>query len=154
MFKNTVAILFALLMFTRPLAAFDFLNNDCDTTSLTDMMLIGDVATMQSNADQSAALLVISQNLLTISMTMMENQSATDLAAISAMLRLSDDIGTMADRIGEMADRILATELQIGIMADRILDTQMLQNQNVALTQANLLKAQENFNTLLIQLAQ
>ena len=72
---------------------------------------------------------------------------------LNAMLRLSDDIGTMADRILLMSDQIIATESQIGTMADRILETQTLQNQNVALTQANLLKAQENFNTLLLGLA-
>ncbi len=41
-------------------------------------------------------------------------------------LRLSDDIGVMADRIGEMADRILWTELQIGVMADRIVESEYL----------------------------
>ena len=70
------------------------------------------------------------------------------------MLSLSNDIGAMADRIGEMADRIIATELQIGIMADRIMQTQELQSKNLALTQANILKAQQNFQTLLINLAQ
>lgn len=84
---------------------------------------------------------------------MLNNPASVNITYVEAMLRLSDDIGTMADRIGEMADRIVSTELQIGIMADRILDTQRLQNENVALTQANLLKAQENFNNLLIQLA-
>jgi hypothetical protein len=53
-----------------------------------------------------------------------------------------------------MADRIIATELQIGIMADRIMQTQELQSKNLALTQANILKAQQNFQTLLINLAQ
>ena len=43
-------------------------------------------------------------------------------------LRLSDDIGVMADRIGEMADRILWTELQIGVMADRIVHSEHLIN--------------------------
>lgn len=37
-------------------------------------------------------------------------------------------------------------------MADRILVTQELQNQNVALTQQNLLLAQQNFNALLLNL--
>ena len=41
-------------------------------------------------------------------------------------LRLSDDIGVMADRIGEMADRILWTEGQIGVMADRIVTSEEL----------------------------
>lgn len=69
-------------------------------------------------------------------------------AALSAMLRLSDDIGTMADRILEMADRILVMADNIGIMADRILLTQQLQNTNVALTQAAILTTQLNMVAL------
>ncbi len=65
-------------------------------------------------------------------------------AALSAMLRLSDDIGKMADRILEMADRILVMASNIGAMADRILITQQLQNSNVALTQASILTTQAN----------
>lgn len=65
-------------------------------------------------------------------------------AALSAMLRLSDDIGKMADRILEMADRILVMADNIGAMADRILITQQLQNSNVALTQASILTTQTN----------
>jgi hypothetical protein len=69
-------------------------------------------------------------------------------AALSAMLRLSDDIGTMADRILEMADRILVMSDNIGLMADRILLTQQLQNSNVALTQAAMLTTQQNMVAL------
>ncbi|MFA7348591.1 MAG: hypothetical protein WCZ86_12595 [Desulfurivibrionaceae bacterium] len=65
-------------------------------------------------------------------------------AALSGMLRLSDDIGIMANRILEMADRILVMADNIGAMADRILLTQQLQNANVALTQASLLTTQQN----------
>lgn len=65
-------------------------------------------------------------------------------AALSAMLRLSEDIGKMADRILEMADRILVMADNIGAMADRILVTQQLQNQNVALTQQSMLITQAN----------
>lgn len=65
-------------------------------------------------------------------------------AALSAMLRLSDDIGKMADRILEMADRILVMASNIGAMADRILITQQLQNSNVALTQQSILTTQAN----------
>lgn len=65
-------------------------------------------------------------------------------AALSGMLRLSDDIGIMADRILEMADRILVMADNIGAMADRILLTQQLQNANVALTQASILTTQQN----------
>ena len=63
---------------------------------------------------------------------------------MAAMLRLSDDIGTMADRILEMADRILVMGDNIGLMADRILVTQQLQNGNIRLTQDALLQTQKN----------
>ena len=69
-------------------------------------------------------------------------------AALSAMLELSDDIGTMADRILEMADRILVMADNIGLMADRILLTQQLQNQNVALVQMAILTTQQNMVAL------
>lgn len=69
-------------------------------------------------------------------------------AALSAMLRLSDDIGTMADRILEMADRILVMADNIGVMADRVLATQRLQSANMALTQASLLTTQQTMIAL------
>lgn len=69
-------------------------------------------------------------------------------AALSAMLELSSDIGTMADRILEMADRILVMATNIGVMADRILATQQLQNANIALTQSSLLATQRNMVAL------
>ena len=47
----------------------------------------------------------------------------------------------MADRILEMADRILVMSDNIGLMADRILITQQIQNDNVVLTQQNILTA-------------
>lgn len=69
-------------------------------------------------------------------------------SALSAMLRLSRDIGVMADRILEMADRILVMAGNIGLMADRILVTQQLQNGNVALIQAAILTTQRNLVAL------
>lgn len=69
-------------------------------------------------------------------------------SALSAMLRLSQDIGAMADRILEMADRILVMADNIGLMADRILVTQQLQNANVALIQAAILATQQNLVSL------
>jgi len=141
------------LLYALPVCALD-LGDSCDFTSVTDPVSDSDFGTMQDNLAQSEALLAISRNLLSISFDQLNAPETANISYINAMLRLSDDIGKMADRIGEMADRIVATEIQIGIMADRILETQRLQNQNVALTQANLLKAQENFNNLLIQLSQ
>lgn len=67
---------------------------------------------------------------------------------LTAMLQLSSDIGTMADRILEMADKILIMSDNIGLMADRIIETQEIQNQNIALTQASILTTQENILTL------
>ena len=67
---------------------------------------------------------------------------------LNAMLQLSSDIGTMADRILEMADNILIMADNIGLMADRIIETQEIQNQNIALTQASILTTQENILTL------
>jgi methyl-accepting chemotaxis protein len=49
------------------------------------------------------------------------------------VLKLSSDIGAMADRIGEMADRI-------GQMADRILETQRIQSENLKAFQDNSLE--------------
>jgi hypothetical protein len=65
-------------------------------------------------------------------------------ASLAAMLRLTDDIGGMANRIGEMADRILVMADNIGLMADRILITQQLQNSNIVLTQNSILATQQN----------
>ena len=88
----------------------------------------------------------------TLSWDLLSIENTYDLveyrAALSAMLRLSDDIGTMADRILEMADRILVMADNIGLMADRILITQQLQSSNVALTQAAILVTQQNMVAL------
>jgi len=67
---------------------------------------------------------------------------------ITAMLQLSADIGTMADRIGEMADRILVMADNIDTMADRIVTTQEIQSQNLIATTNTLLQTQENMLTL------
>lgn len=45
-------------------------------------------------------------------------------AALSAILRLSDDIGTITNCILEMGDQILAMADNIGMEADQILVTQ------------------------------
>ena len=67
---------------------------------------------------------------------------------ITAMLQLSDDIGTMADRIGEMSDKILIMSDNIGLMADRILVSQELQSQNIEQTSQFVLQTQNNALTL------
>ena len=109
--------------------------------------------TMTGNLEQSRKSLEMSSNLLNAS----ENINNTDGISneyLLAMLRLSDDIGVMADRIGEMADRIVQTEILIGDMADRIVIVSEMILSNNAQTQLNLLEAQKNFNNLLISLNQ
>lgn len=64
--------------------------------------------------------------------------------AIAAMLQLSSDIGEMADRIGEMADNILIMSDNIGLMADRILETQVIQSENLIVTQNTVMQTQTN----------
>jgi len=69
-------------------------------------------------------------------------------SSLMAMLRLSDDIGTMADRILEMADKILLMADNIGTMADRILATQIIQSNNLQVITDASLTTQENILTL------
>ena len=73
---------------------------------------------------------------------------ATLGALLATTLRLSDDIGVMADRILEMAEKILVMADNIGLMADRILATQVIQNDNIALVTAATLETQKNALTL------
>ncbi len=65
-------------------------------------------------------------------------------AVLSAVLQLSQDIGAMADRILEMSDRILIMADNIGLMAERIISTQVIQSQNLAVTQNSVLTTQQN----------
>ncbi|WP_345969282.1 hypothetical protein WCX72_07905 [Sulfurimonas sp. HSL1-6] len=116
-------------------------------------------APLQVDADVLTALdqytvtvLSLSSEALNLSTDLQMLSSSMNAATlgdgITAMLQLSDDIGTMADRIGEMADKILIMSDNIGLMADRILETQQLQNDNVALTQSTLLQTQKNMLAL------
>ena len=123
------------------------------TTSEND--IVNDVLldTMTGNLEQSRKSLDMSIDLLKAS----QNINSTDGISneyLLAMLRLSDDIGVMADRIGEMADRIVQTEILIGEMADRIVVVAEMIISNNAQAQLNLLEAQKNFNNLLIALSQ
>ncbi|MCK7479011.1 MAG: hypothetical protein M0C28_17825 [Candidatus Moduliflexus flocculans] len=113
------------------------------TLTSTDLTSLADLSSLARGMAGDAARL--SQDLRTVEGVY---QLFEYRAALSAMLRLSDDIGTMADRILEMADRILVMADNIGLMADRILITQQLQNSNVALTQAAILTTQQNLVAL------
>ncbi len=107
---------------------------DNETLLLTENLFV----TVASLSNQSS--------LLSDEITLLQpNTDAFILAdAISAMLQLSSDIGEMADRIGEMADNILIMSDNIGLMADRILETQVIQSENIILTQNTILQIQTN----------
>ncbi|MCB9648781.1 MAG: hypothetical protein H6730_19585 [Deltaproteobacteria bacterium] len=107
---------------------------------------LDNLATMSAFAlDMAVKARLLSGQLQTVS-------GAYDLfelrSMLAAMLTLSRDIGTMADRILEMADRILAMADNIGVMADRIVATQRIQSANLAATQAALLTTQLNMVAL------
>lgn len=103
---------------------------------------------MQALDDLSAIIVGMAANSTGLSMDLTSISATADVLAISnslsAMLRLSSDIGTMADRILEMADKILVMADNIGEMADRIIITQQIQSDNLALTQASILATQQN----------
>ena len=114
------------------------LSLDVDSiTALDDLSIV--------SANIASVLPVLSADISAIS----ANSDLADIqAALDTMLKLSDDIGIMADRILEMADKILLMADNIGLMADRILLTQQIQSSNLALTQAFMLSTQENMITL------
>lgn len=149
-------IMITLLSFaTTSQAFFGFFPTDTTTTSesctCTDVNNTStNIALINGNTEVSQQLLVLSLALLEQSQMMLSNANMVNTDYVQAMLQLSTDIGSMADRIGEMADRIVATEELIGDMADRIVLTQQIQSQNLDVIQQNILKAQENFNTILL----
>ncbi|MFT7879519.1 MAG: hypothetical protein ABXS91_03905 [Sulfurimonas sp.] len=108
-----------------------------DLTSLDDLSAIS-----RSMAEESVR----------IALELNSIESVADLfeyrAGLSAMLRLSDDIGTMADRILEMANRVLVMADNIGSMADKIVYTITLQSTNMQFIQSSLLTTQQNMAAL------
>jgi hypothetical protein len=111
-----------------------------------------DVSSLTSLNSLSSLALSMSVRTTALSLNVKSISGMTDMsdyqASLAAMLRLSQDIGVMADRILEMANKILLMADNIGAMADRILVTQQLQNTNIALTQASILTAQQNMLVL------
>lgn len=107
-----------------------------------------DTDSLQAIDDISAVILSMANNSNNLSLDLTTLNDVTEMLAISngltAMLRLADDIGIMADRILEMSDKILVMADNIGLMADRIIVTQQIQSQNLALTQSSILATQLN----------
>ena len=121
---------------TSPLSVDDDSLTALDDLSIISMgiasvlpVLSGDISAISTNADM-----------------------ADFQASLDTMLKLSDDIGTMADRILEMGDKILVMSDNIGLMADRILLTQQIQSSNMALTQASILTTQESMILLSVSI--
>ena len=139
-----VAILVSLLS-TNVTVAEEY----CGSKPLSNV--IGAVDTLNNSTDLSSALLIYSQRMLELSESILSTGSTINKDYVNAMLQLSSDIGKMADRIGDMSDRILVMADDIGEMSERILLAQKNQSQNVAITQANIAKATENFNLWLKQ---
>jgi hypothetical protein len=103
------------------------------------MDTLDDLSSLSQNMSVESVRLSMELNTITNTAELFEYS-----AGLSAILQLSQDIGAMGDRILEMADRILIMSDNIGLMADRIITTQMIQNQNIALTQSSILLTQQN----------
>jgi hypothetical protein len=147
--KIALSSLLALSVLGSNLSAFSFSLPTTTTQTCAEPTVI-DTSVLNDSTNLSFQVLQTSTALLRLSESILNSGTTVNSDYLDSMLQLSTDIGTMADRIGEMADRILITEGEIGIMADRILETQTLQNENVALTQTNLLRAQINFTAAAI----
>ncbi len=109
----------------------------------------GQLASLQSLAAVSAALAEANRSIASQIRGLAPVVSATTLdSSLATVLRLSDDIGLMANRILEMADKILVMADNIGLMADRIIATQVIQSNNLALVLEANLQTQTNAITL------
>jgi len=109
------------------------------SVTTTDLDVLDGLSSLSQNMGVESVRLSMELNTITDTADLFEYS-----AGLNAILQLSQDIGAMADRILEMADRILVMADNIGLMADRIITTQMIQNQNIALTQSSILLTQQN----------
>lgn len=111
------------------------------TFSVTNEMLVPLQALATITASLGEGLQALSQSTVLLAAT---TSFTTLQSSMAAMLRLSDDIGMMADRILEMADKILIMADNIGLMADRILATQIIQSDNLQVVVDAVLQSQQN----------
>jgi len=109
------------------------------TVTDADLDAMSDLSYLVQNMSVESVRLSMELNTITTTAELFEYS-----AALSAVLQLSQDIGAMADRILEMSNRILIMSDNIGLMADRIITTQVIQSQNLALTQSSILLTQQN----------
>jgi hypothetical protein len=111
------------------------------TISVTNEMLVPLQTLATIAASLGSGLQVLSQSTVTLAAT---TSFTTLQSSMAAMLRLSDDIGMMANRILEMADNILVMADNIGLMADRIIATQVIQSDNLQVVVNAVLQSQLN----------
>jgi hypothetical protein len=130
----------------KVIAVYETTESASGTLSLSEDMLLGLQNLSTTSAALAQAVMALSETLILLAPTTF---TATLDSSLYAMLRLSDDIGVMANRILEMADNILVMADNIGIMADRILATQLIQNTNIALVTEATLDTQKNTITLI-----
>lgn len=109
------------------------------TVTDADLDAMTDLSYLVQNMSLESVRLAMELNMMTDTAELFEYRTA-----LSALLQLSQDIGAMADRILEMSDRILIMADNIGLMSDRIITTQVIQSQNLALTQNSILITQQN----------
>ena len=146
--RTLIAIVIAVFA-TLPAMAFGPMASSPQTNTTSSVTSTSqDNATMlESLQIQSEALRHLSEQLQTRSETI--DPAQTNSEYLMAMLRLSSDIGIMANRIGEMADRIVYTEELIGTMSDRIVTVSQALLGNNQATQTNILATQHNLSTLI-----
>ncbi|VAW97252.1 hypothetical protein MNBD_GAMMA22-2260 [hydrothermal vent metagenome] len=109
--------------------------------SLTDELLIS-FQTL-STVSSSIAIATIGLTVQLAEIASSTSTSSLD-SSLTTLLRLSDDIGLMANRILEMANKILVMADNIGLMADRIIATQIIQSDNLKLIVDATLQTQTN----------
>ena len=127
------------------LAVYDGVASATGTLALDSEVLVSLQTLATVTASLAQQVVVLSNEVVALApLTLLTSLEAS----LYSMLRLSDDIGTMADRILEMADKILVMADNIGLMADRILATQLIQNSNIELVVAATLQTQQNTLTL------
>ena len=131
---------------SRVIALYESTESATGTLSLSDDMLISLQNLSTTSASLAQGMLALSEAVILLAPTTF---TATLDSSLYAMLRLSDDIGVMANRILEMADNIMVMADNIGIMADRILATQLIQNTNIALVTEATLDTQKNSISLI-----
>lgn len=124
------------------LAVYDTVVASVGTSlSVTDELLVSFQTLSTVSASLANATLGVSLQIAELAAS--TSTSSLD-SSLTAMLRLSDDIGLMADRILEMANKILIMADNIGLMADRIVATQIIQSDNLKLVVDATLQTQTN----------